>query len=278
MNQNPLIKNLPQLLNDIKSENNKIIDRAYKSILVCRDVLSELKKEVINDGFSSIDEEIRFFKETKQIPLEHLIYFSEVHSFEIQFPKIDFKSQLKSIKKKSDKVNRFFLYNLDFGRYIELGQTHFDKEYYTREHLNGTPITLSRFYFQDPEFCTARDMLLGKYNAYKSLAKYLTAKKRKLKNEMNRITPSVGNFEKMHWPFSNTDYVELLYALHSKGLGKKDNLSIAKVSEKLQQVFDFTPKDIYKTFQEAKNRKKSRTPFLDELTSSLLDEMNNSEG
>lgn len=120
-------------------------------------------------------------------------------------------------------------------------------------------------------------MLLGKYNAYKSLTKHLTFKKRNVKNEMNGVARSVTNFEKLHWPFSNTDYVELLYALCSKGLGSKDNLGIVKVSEKLQQVLDFTPKDIYKTYQEVKNRKKSRTSFLDGLTASLLDEMNKSD-
>ena len=277
MNLESLIKTIPYQLNEIKTKNDNIIERAHRSIAVCRDALSELKKEVLRSGFSSMEDEIHFFKVTKQIPLENLIYYSEIHSFEIQFPKIDHKSQLKFIKKKSNKLNRFFLYNLDFGRYIESGQTHFDKEYYTRDYLNGYHITLSKFYFQDPEFCSARDMLLGKYNAYKSLTQYLNIKMQKIKNGLNGSMISITNSGKLHWPFSNTDYVELLYALYSKGLGTKDNLSIAKVSERLQQVFDFTPKDIYKTYQEVKNRKKSRTPFLDELTASLLDAMNKSE-
>ena len=50
-----------------------------------------------------------------------------------------------------------------------------------------------------------------------------------------------------------------------------------QVSKKLQQLFDFEPKDIYKTYQDIKNRKNSRTLFLDELSTSLLIEMDKSE-
>lgn len=83
--------------------------------------------------------------------------------------------------------------------------------------------------------------------------------------------------EKMDWPFSNTDYVELVYALCAKGLGKQDNQGIMQVSKNLQQLFDIEPKDIYKTYQDIKNRKNSRTLFLDQLSTSLLIEMDKSE-
>ncbi|MEO2073431.1 MAG: RteC domain-containing protein [Zunongwangia sp.] len=272
-----LTNQLKKDLDNIKIQNENILERAYRSIEVCRDSLSALKKDVIAKDFKSIQDEIYFFKVTKQFPLVELIYFSEIHSFEIQFPKINLKSQLKAIKKKSNKINRFFLYNLDFGRYIESGQTHFDKEYFTREYLNGYHITLSKFYFQDPEFCTARDMLLGKYNAYKSFSNYLKNKRASLKKGLDGNKILISETNKLHWPFSHTDYVELIYALHSKGLGTKNNVSIVKISNYLQQVFDIEPKDIYKTYQDIKYRKKSRTLFLDDLTISLLSEMDNSE-
>tara|TARA_R110000764_G_scaffold233378_1_gene326307 strand:- start:151 stop:363 length:213 start_codon:yes stop_codon:yes gene_type:complete len=69
----------------------------------------------------------------------------------------------------------------------------------------------------------------------------------------------------------------LVYALCAKGLGKQDNQSIMKVSKRLQQVFDFEPKDIYKTFQDIKNRKNSRTLFLDDLSIALQIEIKKSE-
>jgi len=277
MNLQILSKKLLKDLDEIKIQNENILDKAYHSIEICRNLLSTLKKEILKKGFKTIKDEIKFFKETKQIPLTELIYFSEIHSFETQFPKADKDYQLKFIKKKINKLNRFFLYNIDFGRYVDSDATHFDKEYYTRDYLDTFYITTSKFYFQDPEFCTPRDMLLGKYKAYNSLVFYLDKKKFNIRNSLNGSKSLIKPIQKMHWPFSNTDYVELLYALCAKGLGKQDDQSIMNVSKKLQQVFDFVPKDIYKTFQDIKNRKNSRTLFIDHLSTSLLIEMEKSE-
>lgn len=277
MNSQILSKNLLKDLDEIKIQNENILERASCSIKACRKLLSAYKKEILSKEFKTIEDEIKFFKETKQIPLIKLIYFSEIHSFEVQFPKGDKGYQLKFIKKKINKLNRFFLYNIDFGRYVNSGATHFDKEYYTRDYLETFHITTSKFYFQDPEFCTPRDMLLGKYRAYDLLIPYLDEKKYKTRKGLNGKLKTIKPIEKIHWSFSNTDYVEMLYALCAKGLGKQDSQGIMQISKKLQLIFDVEPKDIYKTYQDIKNRKNSRTLFLDELSTSLLIEMDKSE-
>ncbi|MDO7172567.1 RteC domain-containing protein [Mariniflexile sp. AS56] len=270
---NKLLKDL----DEIKIQNDDILERACQSIEKCSNLLSTFKKEILNNGFNTIKDEITFFKKTKQILLIELIYFSEIHSFETHFPKADKDYQLKFIKKKVNKLNRFFLYNIDFGRYVDSGSVHFDKEYYTRDNSDTFRIITSKFYFQDPEFCTPRDMLLGKYKAYDSLIMYLDEKKQKILKGINYKLQDAKSIEKIHWPFSNTDYVEMLYALYAKGLGTKDDHSIMKVSKTMQEIFDFTPKDIYKTYQYIKNRKNSKTLFLDELANNLLSEMKKSE-
>jgi len=265
-------------LNEIKLKNNDILNRAFRSIEVCRNVLSSFKKEIIANNFDSLEQEIDFFKNIKQIPLVQLIYFSEIHSLEIQFPKADKKAQLKFIKKKIGKLNRFFLYNIDFGQYVNSKATHFDKEYYTRDYLDTYHITTSKFYFQDPEFCTPRDMLLGKFKAYNLLVVYLDERLFKLKNNLNGKSVNSISAEKIPWPFTNIDWVELVYALSAAGITNQNDLSIIKLSNKLQEIFDFEPTaKIYNTYQDIKNRKHSRTLFLDSLSTSLISEMNKSE-
>lgn len=272
-----LSKELLVDLDEIRLENLSILERAHRSIELCRNLLSKFKRQILVSDFQTVEEEITFFKHTKQVALVELIYFSEIHSFEIQFPKADKNAQLKTIKKKISKLNRFFLYNLDFGQYVNSGSTHFDREYYTRDYLDNYHITTSKFYFQDPDFCTPRDMLLGKFKAFGALADYMANRQSNIKNGLNRQSIIVPSTEKMQWPFTNTDWVELIYGLSAAGMAKQNKLSIVKISEMLQRVFDFTPKDIYKTFQDIKNRKNSRTLFLDQITAALLAEMNKSE-
>ncbi|MDO6675197.1 RteC domain-containing protein [Tenacibaculum sp. 1_MG-2023] len=277
MDLETLGKNLLVALDEIRLENLPILEQSYRSIELSRNLLTVFKRNILVNDFESIEKEIVFFKKIKQIPLVKLIYFSEIHSFEIQFPKVDRAAQLKFIKKKINKLNRFFLYNLDFGQYVNSGATHFDKAYYTRDHLDTYHITTSKFYFQDPDFCTPRDMLLGKFKAYTSLINYMDQKKHFIKNRVNGSVVNIKSTEKIPWPFTNTDWVELLYALSASGIAKQKGLSIIKLSKILQEVFDFTPKEIYKTYQDIKNRKNSRTLFLDQLTTSLLSEMDKSE-
>jgi hypothetical protein len=277
MDLETLGKNLLVTLDEIRLENLPIIEQSYRSIQLSRNLLSTFKRNILTNDFENVEKEIIFFKKIKQVPLVKLIYFSEIHSFEIQFPKADRAAQLKFVKKKIGKLNRFFLYNLDFGQYVKSGATHFDKAYYTREHLDIYHITTSKFYFQDPDFCTPRDMLLGKFKAYISLINYMDQKKNSIKNRVNGNSVNIKPTEKIPWPFTNTDWVELLYSLSSAGMTKQKGLSIIKISKILQEVFDFTPKEIYKTFQDIKNRKNSRTLFLDQLTASLLSEMDKSE-
>lgn len=277
MDLESLGKNLLVELDVIKLENLPVLEQSYRSIELSRNLLSTFKRDILVNNFESINEEIIFFKKIKQIPLVKLIYFSEVHSFEVQFPKVDKTAQLKVIKKKINKLNRFFLYNLDFGQYIHSGATHFDKIYYTRDNLETYRITTSKFYFQDPDFCTPRDMLLGKFKAFIALVNYMDIKQERIKNSLNGKRMLKNSNEKIEWPFTNTDWVELIYSLCAAGMSKQNGLSIIKISKILQDVFDFAPKDIYKTFQDIKNRKNSRTLFLDQLTTSLLSEMDKSE-
>ena len=277
MDLKSLSENLLVELNGIKLENLPILEQSYRSIELSRNLLTVFKRNILINDFESVNDEIDFFKKIKQVPLVKLIYFSEIHSFEIQFPKADRVAQLKFLKKKISKLNRFFLYNLDFGQYVKSGATHFDEAYYTRDHLDTYHITTSKFYFQDPDFCTPRDMLLGKFKAYISLINYMDQKKHSIKNRLNGNSVNVKPSEKIPWPFTNTDWVELLYALSASGIAKQKGLSIIRLSKILQEVFDFTPKEIYKTYQDIKNRKNSRTLFLDQLTTSLLSEMDKSE-
>src|SRR5690606_41487350 len=119
MDLETLGKNLLVALDEIRLENLPILEQSYRSIELSRNLLNVFKRNILVNDFESIEKEIVFFKKIKQIPLVKLIYFSEIHSFEIQFPKADRTAQLKFVKKKINKLNRFFLYNIDFGQYVK---------------------------------------------------------------------------------------------------------------------------------------------------------------
>tara|TARA_R110002012_G_scaffold311668_2_gene521345 strand:- start:11252 stop:12094 length:843 start_codon:yes stop_codon:yes gene_type:complete len=264
-------------LEKLRVKHIDVIELSENCIKLCSNVLNRFRKKIIDYDFESLKEEIDFFKYTKQIPLVPLIYYSEVRSFEIQFPKANLDSQKKYTKRKINKINRFFLYNMDFIRYVESNSTHFDQQYFTRDYLDTYIITYSKFYFQDPEFSTARDMLLGKVKAYQMFIDYL--QKRLLKNgkvTKDRINGS-AQIPSLKWTASKTALTELVYALHSNRAINNGNVDIKEIATTLQHIFHYDLGDFYKTYSEIKSRKVSRTKFLDELSSALLSQMDKAE-
>ncbi|CAH8283395.1 RteC protein [Mariniflexile fucanivorans] len=270
-------KNLLRKLDDIKYDTQENIERANQSIITCRNLLNTFKKEIIKQGFKSINEEIFFFKNIKQIPLNQLIYYSEIRSFEIQFPRADINKQRKHVKKKLSKLNRFFLYNMDFAHYIESKHTHLDEQYFTRDYFDNLPITSSKFYFQDPDFCTPYDMLLGKLTAYNNFISYLQNRLINSKNPKINSKLKVTNEVELQWTSTKTDLTELIYALHHNRVINNGKSDIKEIASALERVLHFDIGDCYKTFAEIKTRKMSRTKFLDDLSEGLTTYINNSE-
>lgn len=272
-----LLKDLQDELIRIKRTSKTTLEQANRSIILCRNVLSTLKKEIVLNGFESVQQEINFFKHTKRVPLKELIYFSELRSFEMQFPKGGKDSQRKTIKRKINKLNRFFLRNIDFGQYMELGYTHFDEHYFTRESNEKLPFALSKIHYQDSEFSTPKDMLLAEFKAYGALVLYLEKRLFNIENSLNGSIVNPKGAKKLQWPFGNTAFVELLSALCAAGLHNHNNVSIIEIARRLQEIFDIEPNDIYNIRKEIANRKNSRTLFLELLMAAFLNELDKKE-
>ena len=278
MEFNLLCEKFEKELEGINILPSDILARSTKAINLSRDFLYILKKEIIKNGFNDKSDEIIFFKQTKQIPLIPLIYYSEIRSFEIQFPKGNIDCQRKYIKKKINKLNRFFLYNMDFVQYLESGFTHFDEHYFTRDFLEDYHITSSKFYFQDPDFSTSRDMLLGKVKAYNKFIIYLQNRLTQKKSAEIETKSNTIHNPNLKWTSSKSALTELIYALHHSRVVNNGNVDIKDIALSMQHLFNFDLTDFYKTYSEIKSRKKSRTKFLDELSTNLISQMENSEG
>ncbi|WP_237274500.1 RteC domain-containing protein [Tenacibaculum ovolyticum] len=272
-----LSDNLILELKELENETHDILNLSNNAIILCRNLLTDFKKHIVKNGFSSVQDEIEFFKNTSQPILSSLIYYSEVRSFETQFPKVNEDRQKKYIKKKIRKLNRFFLYNIDFGQYIKTNNSHFDKQYFTREYFGCFPITTSKFYLQDPDFSTPRCMLLGKFKAYNLFIVYLQNRLIDKNKSLNIDPNALNNNMSLQWTSTKTALTELIYALHHSKSINNGNADIKEIASVLQKVLHFDIGDYYKTFSEIKSRKISRTKFLDDLSSSLLYHMNNSE-
>ncbi|PRX53982.1 RteC domain-containing protein [Flagellimonas meridianipacifica] len=265
-----LADNLLGELDQIKRSIPSILKQSLQSIQACRKLLVALRKEIITNGFHSEPEEIEFFKSIKQVPQSQLIYFKEVYKIEAYLPRGTINRRKKFIKEQLESYNRFFLRHIDFGLYIQIGSTHFDKHYYTRKTVEEFPILGYDNYMEDPEFCTPKDLTLAKFKAYGRLTVYLNEKLHSLSQEPNVANDKPPN---LRWTGNKIDLIELIYALNASG-SIKGRGGIKELAASCESLFDIDLGNYYRKFIELRNRKLvERTRFLDTLKSSLIQRM-----
>lgn len=268
-----LLQTLDQKLQLIKNQHTDIVKQSSHAILLCREVLSEMQKSIILQGFAKEQDEIHFFKNIKVIPLTELIYFTEIRSLEIQFPKANVQEQKEYVNYKIRKANKFFNYNLEFIQYVREGRTEFDAIYYTRANGDALNITNTKAYFRTPEFSTSHDILLGKVKAYERFVHYLQNRYFKLKNPHAIDILDIHKKSPLRWTCSKVSLTELIYALHASGAVNSGAADISQLASMAEKLFNVELGDYYRTYLTLRSRKINRTKFLDKLKNSLMDHM-----
>jgi len=276
MNFEILLQKLFSDLKDIKSQNIEIISQSNLSIVACRQVLSQMSQVISTTCFIQEKDEITFFKKIKAQPLSQLIYFSEIRSIEIQYPKASLTDQKQYLEYKIRKANKFFNYNIEFIQYVSDKKVHYDALYFTRKNYNTLNITDTKNYYRAPEFSTSHDILLAKVKAFNLLISYL---QNRLHNLLNPNAPiqDIHKKSRLKWTSSKVALTELIYALHSSGAINSGAVDLRELATVAERIFNVELGDYYRTYLEIKMRKSGRTKFIDRLKDSLEERIEKSE-
>lgn len=268
-----LAQHLLRDLDKIEKNTPTIYKRVHLSILLCRRVLAQYRAEIIEKGFSSVQDEIVFFKHTKQIPLSRLIYYKEVHYLEAYLLKSSKLVQKKNLKKQLNRYHSFFLKNMDFVQYIETEQTHLDDYYFTRKSNKELPIMGFNLVLEDPDFNTPKDVMLAQFKAYRMAIEYVNEVLCCLANK-NGVSSKKSS---LTWTGSFAAFVELSYGLKTVGCLNNGQVEIKKIIEELSVFLGVTLGNYSRTYNELKMRKNSRVKFLDEICERLLQKMDDED-
>jgi len=251
----------------INSEDNHL-KKATDGINLCNKTLAYLKEKVEQNDFETTPDEIDFFKNTKPLPMSYLIYFTELRSCELRKPKAGTSYQIDFFEKEMRKINKFFSRNLDFVNYMEQGYTYIDHQFFTRNPGNSFPFTPMTDYYQYPEFSSSHDMLCAKIKAMYRFIHYIREAMQKL-NAGNATLFEEKKHKVLLWTAPKTALAELIYALYSNGTLNHGAADINTIASSFEDFFNIKIDNIYKTYSEIKNRKSSKTKFLEELMLNL---------
>jgi RteC protein len=256
-------------LNHIKQEEDNIINRSLRSLEASMKVLDVLRQKA-REKFLDMQSEILFFKEIKPRFQSHQIYHLEILQIEIGKPPGIANDIRKYFENHFSRLREVFDVNIDFYKYWRAGNTHMDKQYFTR----GTEILYNdadiSYFYGDAEFSTQRDSTLSKLLAYEMLTVYFTEK---LEEVTTTSTRPHSASSALSWTLPKANLIEIVYAFQSCGVFNNGEADVRQIADYFQQIFNVNLGNLYRTFQQIRIRKKSRSFFLDQLREKLIERM-----
>jgi hypothetical protein len=261
-----------------RNEKNEIT-KSVQILMFLESKLEEIKSFIVQYDFKTEDEEIMFFKEIKPKIVSKLIYYMSVYKIEINRPKGSCSIIETYLLTELDLLKHYFDCNIEMYHYYRTGGTHFDKIYFLRDRDADIPMNIACFYFErDVRFSTVYDYKIAKIMANDLLEVYIKSQLTRLKEDaLNEHEIDTEFKARESWTASKTDLVELIYALDTSKCINHGNIKLKALTSYLEDVFNISIGDIYRIYLEIRERKGSRTQFLDRLKDKLIERMDEAD-
>lgn len=261
----------------IDLNSNNTISDSRQMIRFLKTELSKLKEFIMSYTFTSLDEEIDFFKNKKPVVLGHLIFFNQIYRIESGCPPFGDAARNYYI----DEVERLKVElkkDMEFYRYYRSGATHCDELYFTRGQEDVAMFTEAFFFETDVGFSTYFDYKVAIIISSEMLFNYLFEKmndngiKDKKEKELQRILQSHYT-----WTETKAAIVELIYGLFAVGCINNGKAEIRDLARIFSLIFNIDMGDFYHTYLALKMKKKSPTAFLEKMMQRLKEYMQREE-
>ncbi|MFC4685801.1 RteC domain-containing protein [Epilithonimonas pallida] len=250
-------------------------EEAYQMTLFLKEMLFNIKAQVVQDGFTNEQQEIDFFKNIKPQILGKLIYYNKVFRIETTCPvsngKIHqsyYENLLKTLKLQYKET----ICNEDFYRYYRAGRIDRDHTYFRLGQINYHDGLKSGVFEIDLSFSTYFDNKIAHIIANELLYTYMLTKISPEENPDLILLNGEANKD-ISWTNSQNALIELIYALYASNSIAFGKIGIRKLALIFQVLFRTPLNDIHHSFHRMKTRAGSRTAFLDQLKISLEEYM-----
>ena len=243
------------------------INQANELIKFIERKIKELYKWLKTYVFESISEEIYFFKELKPKLTSKLIFYKNVLKLESNLP-VGKKLRQKYFEKSLNKIYQYSRKNRDFYQYYRSRATYKDEHYFVR----GIEKTLiNNYYFElnyDVQLCTSHDYKTAIIMCNDLFSALLEDKLEKINNSCSIEHPFLQY--SLNWTGNKIDLIEIIYALHNQKVINGGNIEIKELAIYFGKVFNIDLEDnIYRSYIDIKNRKATKTKFLNNISENL---------
>lgn len=267
---NTLLQEIDRYTGAVNMEDNNIIPACREMMMFLKDKMIELKKFASSHSFEDDMEEIRFFKYQKPLILGRLLYFYKLYQIESKRPPSR-EFSMSYYQCEIEKLKAVFERNLSFFQYYRSGATYRDNFYFRRGQVEISPEADTFLFEPETEFSTGYDRLVARLIAVELLLACLT----KRLHEPAEGEPLSG--KKLYWTDKKAAAVELIYGIYAAGSVDNGKADIIDIVTAFERTFHIDLGDVYHTFIAMRNRKNSRTVYLDQMIEKLLKRMDETD-
>lgn len=252
----------------IEQQEIDALDKARQIIEALQTALSLLKSALSEYRFKTAQEEIHFFKVLKPQLSCLLIYYVRLYQIEKCRRGKTASAQCKYLKATLESLKNPSADNA-FHTYYQSGNTDLDELYFIRENYDILSDTRCPAADRDASFSTLHDASVAEILADHRLSQYLSQEINSLSEELHLQISSIIQSHLLQWTESKVSLVEFIYALYATQCFNHGHTSLKDIAFCCQTLFHIEIGDFYRIFLEIRNRKKSRTQFLDKLKEKL---------
>lgn len=264
-------------IREIKKSKSSKLNELNQKIALSNDCLQEFRIILRKHDFPSKGSEIEFFKIQKPYIQGRLYYYTTLYTYLLKQPFGSTTQQKDFIKEQLNLLDTNNCINLEFIKYYKLNETKYDHLFFLRGNRQFDMFIDPSYHVEDPEFSTNHDYLVSQLISNELLKAYFSKELKLLINKnpsvvFEEIKPPILN--DLNWTGTKTELVELIYALIATGSVNNGKIELKLIVDICKELFNIELNNIYKTFNEIKDREKDPTKFLDKLKNSLLIKIN----
>lgn len=268
-----LLKQLETELEETAIQVSDPLTKLTATLKPIRQSLRKLRLYLDDHPFSSLEEEIHFFKNIKPEFYKWQIYFSELFTIESGLPLVDVEAQRLWFENELIYMERFFKqYSFQY-QYYKLGATELDSLYFVRG-VENTSLLMPNVSELDPVFSTASDYLFAKIKAFELLRDWLLERINYLKkNPLVSYQPG-SEMEQMRWTGDSINLAELAFGIHRTGQLNNGTATVGSIFRWLEDKLQINIGIPSKRLSEIRRRTSiSRTRYLDEMIDEVVRKM-----
>lgn len=271
---NVLLQEIERQMSSVakEMEGAEVVRTCREMVSYLKEKIRELKLYVLAHPFRDTEQEIRFFKYCKPALVGRLLYYYRVFQIESGCPPCRELAEIH-YKREMERFKMFMERYLPFHQYYRSGATYRDNYYFCRRKREISPESGSFLLDEETEFSTGYDRLAARLISVEMVFGYLSIRQKLL----GKDDTATALTKEYHWTDKKAAAVELIYGIYSVGSVDNGKVEIAELVKLFETTFHIDLGDVYHTFIAMRNRKNSRTVYLDQIKEKLLKRMDETD-